>query len=115
MSQALSPLMNYRIEQSGPNRCMFESNFPPGKVSSSYNVLFNAIKRLSDGYSASERADLFHDTATSIYRIEDYLVPDAAFPEHSKSGPIRLKHDVQPLELLPVEKVWYVWQRFSFP
>ncbi len=70
MAQALAPLMNYCIEQFGPDRCMFESNFPPDKVSSSYNVLFNAFKRLSDGYSASERAALFHDTATRVYRID---------------------------------------------
>ena len=70
MAQALSPLMNYCIGQFGSNRCMFESNFPPDKVSPSYNVLFNAFKRLSDGYSASERAALFHDTATRVYRIE---------------------------------------------
>ena len=70
MAQALSPLMNYCIEQFGPGRCMFESNFPPDKVSASYNVLFNAFKRLSDGYSASERAALFHDTATRVYQID---------------------------------------------
>ena len=67
----LAPLMNYCIEQFGPDRCMFESNFPPDKVSYSYNVLFNAFKRLSKDYSASERASLFHDTATRVYRIED--------------------------------------------
>ena len=70
LSQALSPLMNYCIEQFGPNRCMFESNFPPDKVSASYNVLFNAFKRLSQGYSPAERAALFHDTATRVYRID---------------------------------------------
>lgn len=70
LAEGLSPLMNYCIEQFGPDRCMFESNFPPDKVSSSYNVLFNAFKRLSKDYSASERAALFHDTATRVYRID---------------------------------------------
>ena len=56
LAQALAPYMNYCIEQLGPDRCMFESNFPPDKVSYSYNVLFNAFKRLSEGYSAIERA-----------------------------------------------------------
>jgi predicted TIM-barrel fold metal-dependent hydrolase len=65
----LSPLMNYCIEQFGPDRCMFESNFPPDKVSYSYNVLFNAFKRLSKEYSPDERAAMFHDTATRVYRI----------------------------------------------
>jgi predicted TIM-barrel fold metal-dependent hydrolase len=70
LAEALSPLMNYCIEQFGPDRCMFESNFPPDKVSSSYNVLFNAFKRLSKGYLVSERASLFHDTAARVYRID---------------------------------------------
>ena len=66
----LAPLFNYCIEQFGPDRCMFESNFPPDKVSYSYNVLFNAFKRMSQGYSPSERASLFHDTAARVYRID---------------------------------------------
>jgi predicted TIM-barrel fold metal-dependent hydrolase len=49
---------------------MFESNFPPDKVGYSYNVLFNAFKRFSRGYSASQRAAMFHDTATRVYRID---------------------------------------------
>ena len=70
LAHQLAPLMNYCIEQFGPNRCMFESNFPPDKVSYSYNTLFNAFKRMSQSYSSSERADLFHDTATRVYRID---------------------------------------------
>ena len=67
----MAPLMNYCIEQFGPSRCMFESNFPVDKVSYSYNVMYNAFKRLSQGYSASERADMLHDCAARVYRIED--------------------------------------------
>jgi L-fuconolactonase len=71
LAPALAPLMTYCIDKFGPQRCMFESNFPPDKVSYSYNVLFNAFKRLSQGYSAAERADLFHDAAVRAYRILD--------------------------------------------
>ena len=70
LAEAMAPLMNYCIEQFGPSRCMFESNFPVDKVSYSHHVLFNAFKRLSSGYSTTERADMFHDTATRAYRIE---------------------------------------------
>ncbi len=66
----LGPLLNYCIEKFGPERCMFESNFPVDKVSYSYNVLFNAFKRLSAGYSAAERAALFHETAVKLYGID---------------------------------------------
>ena len=71
LANDMAPIMNYCIEKFGPNRCMFESNFPVDKVSFSYNVMYNAFKRLSKDYSASERADMFHDTATRVYRIDD--------------------------------------------
>lgn len=71
LAETMAPYLNYVIEQFGPNRCMFESNFPPDKVGQSYNVLFNAFKRLSKGYSVAERAAMFHDTAARVYRIED--------------------------------------------
>jgi predicted TIM-barrel fold metal-dependent hydrolase len=49
---------------------MLESNFPPDKVSFSYNIMYNAFKRLSQSYSASERAAMLHDTAARVYRLE---------------------------------------------
>jgi predicted TIM-barrel fold metal-dependent hydrolase len=71
LAQSLAPLMSYCIEQFGPDRCMFESNFPVDKVSFSHHVLFNVFKRISRAYSASERAALFHDTAVGAYRISE--------------------------------------------
>ena len=70
LAGSLSPLMNHCIEQFGPDRCMFESNFPVDKVSYSYRVVYNAFKRLSKGYSASERAAMFHDVAARVYKID---------------------------------------------
>jgi predicted TIM-barrel fold metal-dependent hydrolase len=57
------------IEAFGPERCMFESNFPVDKVSFSHPVLFNAFKRFSKAYSPTERAAMFHDSAVKAYRI----------------------------------------------
>ncbi len=70
LAESIAPFMNYCIEQFGLDRCMFESNFPVDKVSFSYNVMYNAFKRLTKDYSASERAAMFHDTAARVYRIE---------------------------------------------
>ena len=69
LAASMAPLMSYCIEQFGAERCMFESNFPVDKVSFSHHVLFNAFKRFSKNYSASERAALFLDTAARAYRI----------------------------------------------
>ena len=39
-------------------------------MSYSYNVVYNAFKRLSAGYSAAEGAAMFRDTAARVYRID---------------------------------------------
>jgi len=69
IADAWKPWIETCIEAFGAPRCMFESNFPVDKVSYSYNVMYNAFKRLSKGYSATERAAMFHDTAARVYRI----------------------------------------------
>ena len=69
LAASMAPVLTHCIEQFTPGRSMFESNFPVDKVSFSYNVMYNAFKRFSRGYSASERAAMFHDTAARIYRI----------------------------------------------
>ena len=70
LAESMAPIMTYCIEQFGPDRCMFESNFPADKISYSYNVMYNAFKILSKGYSAAERAAMFHDNAARVYRID---------------------------------------------
>jgi len=69
LASSMAPVMSSCIEQFGPNRCMFESNFPVDKVSFSHRVLLNAFKLFSKSYSNPERAALFHDTAARAYRI----------------------------------------------
>ena len=60
----------HMIDRFGPDRCMFESNFPVDKQSCSYPVLWNSFKKIAAGCSASEKAALFHDTAVRVYRVE---------------------------------------------
>lgn len=57
------------IELFGPERCMFESNFPVDKASVSYPVLWNAFKKMVADFREDEKAALFHDTATRVYRL----------------------------------------------
>jgi len=59
----------HTIEVFGTDRCMFQSNFPPDKGSSSYTVLWNHFKKLTKSFSKSERAAMFHDTAMRVYRL----------------------------------------------
>ncbi len=60
---------DHMIEQFGPQRCMFESNFPVDKASCSYAVLWNAFKRITADYSTDEKAALYHDTAARVYGL----------------------------------------------
>lgn len=69
LCDATRPYYETAIELFGPGRCMFESNFPVDKISCSYNVLWNSFKRITEGYSAGEKAELYHDTAARVYRL----------------------------------------------
>jgi L-fuconolactonase len=64
------PYIEACIELFGPNRCMFESNFPVDLGSCSYPVLWNAFKVLARNYSAQEKTALFSGTAQRVYRLK---------------------------------------------
>ena len=57
------------IEAFGPQRAMFESNFPVDKVYCSYGILWNAFKKLTAACSADDKAALFFNTAKRVYRL----------------------------------------------
>ncbi len=63
------PYIESCIAAFGPERCMFESNFPVDKGSGSYQVFWNAFKRIAAGCSASEKTALFSGTASKFYRL----------------------------------------------
>lgn len=69
LAEAMAPYFQTCIEHFGAQRCMFESNFPMDRASCSYTVLWNAFKRISQEYSAAERAALLHDSACRFYKI----------------------------------------------
>jgi len=66
---AWRPYIETCIEAFGPDRCMFESNFPPDKGQCSYQVIFNAFKRIAAQYSEPEQTALFSTTAANTYRL----------------------------------------------
>ena len=69
IAAAFRPYVEVCIEAFGPDRCMFESNFPADKESCSYAILWNAFKRLAAGYSAAEKQALFSGTAARVYGL----------------------------------------------
>ena len=73
VAAAWRPWMETCIEAFGPARSMYESNFPVQKRWCSYQVCWNAFKRISANASASEKADLFAGAAARAYRLENVL------------------------------------------
>src|SRR5580698_2828634 len=69
LAKEWKPYIETCIETFGPSRCMFESNFPVDSGSCTYPVLWNALKRTAQGYSAAEKTALFSGTAARVYRL----------------------------------------------
>jgi predicted TIM-barrel fold metal-dependent hydrolase len=69
--ELLFPFYEYVINAFGPDRCMFESNFPVDKECISYRTLWNAFKRIAArlGLSETEKAAIFSGTAARVYRL----------------------------------------------
>ncbi|WP_038366248.1 amidohydrolase family protein [Bosea sp. UNC402CLCol] len=70
LAEAWSPYILRCIELFGPQRCMFESNFPVDKGMVGYGVLWNGFKRIVASFSPHERAWLFHRAAMETYRLD---------------------------------------------
>ncbi|MEL0110949.1 MAG: amidohydrolase family protein, partial [Rickettsiales bacterium] len=70
VAAAWKPWIETCIDAFGPARSMFESNFPVQKRWCSYQVCWNAFKRLAAGASPAEKHALFAGAAARAYRID---------------------------------------------
>jgi predicted TIM-barrel fold metal-dependent hydrolase len=59
----------HTIECFGPERCMFESNFPVDKLSLSYHTYWNAMKKIAADFTQAEQDAMFFGTASRVYRL----------------------------------------------
>lgn len=80
LAEAWRPYVETCIDLFGPDRCMFESNFPVDKAMYSYRTLWNAFKRLTGDLQANERDALFFKTATDTYSLP--ALDNAGWPAH---------------------------------
>ena len=70
LAREWGPFFEHCIDRFGPERCMFESNFPPDRESAGYPILWNAFKRVAARYSPDEKRALFYGAAAKAYRLE---------------------------------------------
>jgi predicted TIM-barrel fold metal-dependent hydrolase len=59
----------HTIECFGPERCMFESNFPVDKLSVSYHIMWNGMKKIVADFSEVEKHAMFYGTAERVYKL----------------------------------------------
>ena len=70
LAEEWRPCIQHCIETFGPDRCMFENNYPVDAAVASYSVIWNAFTHLVAGASFDEKAALFSGTAARVYRLE---------------------------------------------
>ena len=64
------PYYEHTIAYFGPERCMFESNFPVDRLSVGYRVLWNAFKKMTSHFSEEDKNLMFSGVARKVYRLE---------------------------------------------
>jgi predicted TIM-barrel fold metal-dependent hydrolase len=69
LAQAWHPYIETCVDAFGVERSMFQSNFPVDGVSTNYQILWNAFKRISQGMSEHEKDQLFSLTAAKAYKL----------------------------------------------
>lgn len=59
----------HAIECFGTDRCLMESNFPVDKMSISYSVLYNGLKKIVADFSDDEKHAMFYGNAERVYQL----------------------------------------------
>lgn len=86
LAAAWGDYMGATIDIFGAERCMFESNFPVDKGTTSYPVLWNAFKRIASGRSEVAKDALFSGTARRIYSLTSVDGRRTSSPEAADTG-----------------------------
>lgn len=68
--EAWGDRVRFCIDTFGPDRCMFESNYPVDRQVLPYSVLWNALQKLASVYDEGEQDRLFSGTAIEVYRMD---------------------------------------------
>jgi len=68
--ESLSEVVLHCIECFGVDRSMFGSDFPVGRLWTSYDAIFDGFKTIVQDFSEAEQSALFHDNARRLYRMD---------------------------------------------
>jgi predicted TIM-barrel fold metal-dependent hydrolase len=67
---SLSGVVLHCLDCFGVERSMFGSDFPVGRLWTTFDAIFDGFKAIVRDFTEEEQAALFHDNARRIYRIE---------------------------------------------
>jgi predicted TIM-barrel fold metal-dependent hydrolase len=68
--ESLGEVVLHCIDRFGVDRSMFGSDFPVGRLWTSFDAIFDDFKAIVRDFSQAEQSVLFHDNARRIYRID---------------------------------------------
>jgi predicted TIM-barrel fold metal-dependent hydrolase len=68
--ESLREVALHCIECFGVDRSMFGSDFPVGRLWTSYDAIFDGFKATVRDFTEAEQSALFHDNARRVYRME---------------------------------------------
>jgi predicted TIM-barrel fold metal-dependent hydrolase len=68
--EAQAKYYHHTIRCFGPDRCMFESNFPVDRLSLSYRTLWNGLKKIAADYTETEQQAMFARVARQVYSVD---------------------------------------------
>ncbi len=63
------PVVRDAIAIFGAARCMFASNFPVDSLVADYRTILSGFREIAADFPPGEIAELFHDNAVRIYRL----------------------------------------------
>jgi len=68
-ARAQRPFIEHCLEQFGPKRCMFGSNFPVDRLYGSFDHLMEMFLSVTAGLSPEARHEVLYSTAERVYRL----------------------------------------------
>jgi predicted TIM-barrel fold metal-dependent hydrolase len=68
--ESLREVALHCIDCFGVERSMFGSDFPVGRLWTSFDAIFDGFKAIVRDFTAAEQSALFHDNARRLYRID---------------------------------------------
>src|SRR3546814_4743422 len=73
LAEAWRPYIETTIDAFGVQKCMFESNFPEDRRSSSYGRLWNAFKRIASTATSTEKDALFRRSEEHTSELQSLM------------------------------------------